>query len=411
MTLSIEAANIHADADFPVAGLDEGDSLEEFLYYSACMTDGVFDPGGDGLGRTDFPATADIYRLMEDYAERSGAAAPSALVKRLFPEFHHITGVDRSWAAERLRDSTRNRAALRLAKTIVEDVRRDSPSWLVEQRIREYVEGLANHASTGIDLMDVTEEPARSTIPVSYEGLRRAGGMSDGQLVLIAGRPGDGKSWRLVQHAVDAARAGRTVYYYSLEMTAAEMAKRFALVLLGRSAVAMQPAERAERMRALLRGRIVIRDQTYGPCTPGIIARDVSAGDVAVVDYVGLMTSGHFDGSKAGHEVAKDIATGLTTACKSRRALVIAGVQLNRTAAGSGDRFGVEALAQTDALGQNADMVVALRRPAEDVTSNIVLKARHGESGVKWFSMFEPVGRGFSEIDREDAWSAIDEKG
>jgi len=77
----------------------------------------------------------------------------------------------------------------------------------------------------------------------------------------------------------------------------------------------------------------------------------------------------------------------------SRNVPIIAAAQINRAGGSSDKSPGTEHLAQSDALGQDSDAVITLKQHSKRVLINSLTKYRHGESGAKWFTQFEP-GRG-----------------
>ena len=95
--------------------------------------------------------------------------------------------------------------------------------------------------------------------------------LAQGDLVLVASRPGQGKTMMGLRLAVEAMRAGRAAAFFSLEYTPRDMIDRFRAIGLAPDAFA---------------GRFTF-DDSDGICAGHIIDR--LAGTLAVIDYLQLL--------------------------------------------------------------------------------------------------------------------------
>lgn len=204
------------------------------------------------------------------------------------------------------------------------------------------------------------------------------GGMQPEQMIVIAGRPGMGKStlaWCIAEHA---AKAGKTTAYFALETSAREVGLRAlrwheSLIAGGRS----------EAIKHLSNLPILIDP------TPAIslahlrvrlrrIRRQRGALHLAVIDYVQLMTHRAQDRLQ---EISA-ISRGLKTVAKEFGIPVIAVCQLNRAAEMRQDHRPVLAdLRESGQLEQDADAVIMLYRD-EVYHPNTHLKG-YGEALVR----------------------------
>ena len=137
-------------------------------------------------------------------------------------------------------------------------------------------------------------------------------GFEPGQLVIIAGRPGHGKSALAGTIAVNLARRGRKVLLFSMEMGKGEVAGRFVSRLANiPGGVLKRPGSMtAEQKEAIRKGiealrKLPITINTQGSLTPEELAsiatrQKRTAGlDLVIVDYLQLMGSGRkLDGSR-----------------------------------------------------------------------------------------------------------------
>ena len=79
------------------------------------------------------------------------------------------------------------------------------------------------------ELEDRFREEARSTIETPWPLINRllCGGLGQGDLGMIAGGPGGGKSWALVSLGAQAVKLGYTVIHYTLELSEKYVGRRY----------------------------------------------------------------------------------------------------------------------------------------------------------------------------------------
>jgi hypothetical protein len=143
------------------------------------------------------------------------------------------------------------------------------------------------------------EDLARNPVPTGWDVIDEItqGGFGVGELVIFASGPGGGKSWSLVNAAAAAVKMGKTVVYYTLELSEAMIGQRFDAVFTGISIPNLKyNREELEKTISSLKGDLVIKDFPSG--TAGInalkahIDRLVLQGkkpDIIVVDYADLL--------------------------------------------------------------------------------------------------------------------------
>lgn len=388
------------------------DLLGEHLYISACIDEGYWNPRKDGLGERDFVMARDLFRHIDLYTQHSGGQMPPLnLLRSSFPDLVYVHGVNHGYAVDRLTTSNGIRTMLREMRKTTTMLKSGDFDQAVEY-MGTVTRGL-KRTSAGHDLRSIESDLTTEALPSLYEPLQQAGGLQTGYYVVVAGRPGDGKSWRLMQHAVDMARAGKHVIYFSLEMSAPVCANRMHHLMFGERAYQMEWKDRARAVGEWLDehgGRITIKDPGDGSVTPLTVARSCEPGEIAVIDYLGLMSSSGGSKSIEDWRAAALISNELRIVSLADNVTVVAGVQLNR---GAGDtprsNPTLALLSQSDAIGQDADLAVVLRKPAPKVTVNHVVKSRHGITGGKWFTKFEPMIASLAQISLDEALDIINE--
>jgi len=230
----------------------------------------------------------------------------------------------------------------------------------------------ANDLITAAEALELFDSRAEAqAVGTGLAGLdsKLAGGFRAGQLVVVAGRPGSGKSCLLAQSIQNAAAAGLPGLVCSLEMSAGECAGR-ALRTIAREKFAGLPVwfgESAELHRIVGQIRAAVRIHHVG---------------LAAVDYLGLIESPRERGSSRAEQVAA-----VTRACKllakELQIPILLGCQLNR-AAEHRDRPQLSDLRESGAIEQDADIVILIHSPGGEQDGPrelIVAKHRGGPCG------------------------------
>lgn len=229
---------------------------------------------------------------------------------------------------------------------------------------------------------------------------QKFGALEPGQVIVIAGRPGMGKTAVGLQCALLGARAGHSTAFFELEMTGISLANRalsawsnvpLKTIRYGSNeAIADQLRATAERLK-----RLPIRLNT----TPGLHIDSLRAQcramarrsplNLIVVDHLTLMRG---EGRDKREQVGY-VSNTLKVIAKENSAVVIALVQLNRQSEGrTNKRPELSDLRESGEIEQDADGVVMLYRddyynpesPAKGVIEMIIRKNRDGEAGTAY---------------------------
>lgn len=259
------------------------------------------------------------------------------------------------------------------------------------------------------DPIDALAVPHRTPMSVT-------GGMRPGDLWYVAARLGQGKTWTLLTYAAEALLDGRSVMLYSLEMSKKQIEVRMHVILanaLGLTPNHIQmrdqifPRERyqeiLERVDEQVPGVLHIYEGS-AKVTPALVAATCKDYDLSVIDYVGLMSANNGAAGVDDWRLAAGISNQLKAAAKANNTRILAASQINR----SGDTAGWKppktvSLAQSDAIGQDADVVITHKQYSRTTMAYSVEKNRHGAAGLYFFSRFLPNEGKFNEITREQA--------
>ncbi|MBQ2158377.1 MAG: replicative DNA helicase, partial [Oscillospiraceae bacterium] len=246
-------------------------------------------------------------------------------------------------------------------------------------------------------------------------------GLNNSDLIIIASRPGMGKTTIALNMALHVAKtSGKAVAVFSLEMSREQLCMR---LLASESFVdnkklqTGQLSEEEWRKIAAATASIGATDMRFDD-NPTVSVADMNAAcrrvpnlGLVVIDYLQLMQSagsGHSWSNESRTQAVSDISRMLKIMAKELNVPVICLSQLNRANEGrQNKRPMLSDLRESGAIEQDADIILGLYRDdyynSETETPNvaecIILKNRRGETGtveLRWL----PEYSAFSSIDR-----------
>lgn len=271
------------------------------------------------------------------------------------------------------------------------------------------------------------EFPGISTGLVDLD--RRISGLNNSDLIILAARPGVGKSSLAMNIAVEAAKhSGRSVAVFSLEMSRAQLGLRLVSteclmdnkkLSTGRIVGEEEWSRVAMAVAALSQAKMYIDDDaSLSVADINAKCRRIDDLGLVIVDYLQLMTSAGGP-QRAGdnrQQVVSDMSRSLKLMAKELDVPVICLSQLSRAneSRSTGQRRPMLSdLRDSGAIEQDADIVMFLYRESyyEDDTENpnvaecIVAKNRHGETGtvmLEWRPEFTTFRNLAYQYDDED---------
>lgn len=260
------------------------------------------------------------------------------------------------------------------------------------------------------------------------------GGIRRTDLCILAGRPAMGKSAVALHMALNAARHGRGVGLFSLEMSAAQVAQR-ALANLARvpmHLIRVGTGLRENDVEALARSSSAAdalpvwidatADADLGYLRSQIRRLKQSSPDVSlvVIDYLQLLRGKRGKADSRETEVA-GLSRGLKLIAKAEDVAVVCLAQLNRQVESREDKRPKPSdLRESGSLEQDADVILFPFRPGvydqanpnDDRLEVIVAKQRGGDIGtahLRWLGQYQAVeeadARRARTYDARDAWS------
>ena len=230
-------------------------------------------------------------------------------------------------------------------------------------------------------------------------------GLNRGELILIAARPGMGKTSIALNIAMNVAKkSGKTVAVFSLEMSREQLVSR---LLAGEGLVPSQnlltgQLNSDEWKRIAAAAQVLSATDMRIDDNPMLSVSDMNAQcrrisnlGLVVIDYLQLMQSAGGDSRKYAGEnrqqVVSDISRMLKIMAKELNVPVICLSQLSRASEGRPNkRPMLSDLRESGAIEQDADVVIGLYREGyynaeceePNVSEAIVLKNRKGQTGT-----------------------------
>ena len=279
--------------------------------------------------------------------------------------------------------------------------------------------GLVPISDVIIDVYDRLEELAASenAIPGLSTGLRdldRAiSGLNNSDLILLAARPGMGKTSMALNILLDAGkRSGKKVAFFSLEMSREQLALRLISsecfvdnkkLVTGK--LSDQDWESVAAAADSLNRSTILIDDDSSVTVADILAKCRRVEDLGliIIDYLQLMQSA---GGKSGNrgenrqQIVSDISRSLKIMAKDLNVPVLCLSQLSRANESRQDkRPMLSDLRESGAIEQDADIVLFLYREGyynadtenPNLAECIIAKNRHGETGkvdLQWTPEF-----------------------
>jgi replicative DNA helicase len=273
---------------------------------------------------------------------------------------------------------------------------------LVENALKAGVEKSIGHEYEK-DIESRYRKDYRPTVPSPWKSINDlfSGGLGPGDLMLIFGGPGAGKTWLAIAYAANAVKLGYKVIYYTLELGAEYVGRRFDSYFTGYSVdeCADHRAE-VEALVAGLPGKLVIKE--YPPRTATITSLEAhvqkcqdegTQPDLIIIDYIDYLRPGNGKGrySERKDEI-DDVYVGAKKLAKELHIPVISPSQVNR--AGARDQIveGDKAAGSYDKL-MVSDCAMSLSRQKEDKVAGtgrvFIMKNRYGRDGIAFNVTFD----------------------
>lgn len=280
---------------------------------------------------------------------------------------------------------------------------------LSEMNTRETLTSVSNYGSGYLNLIEERKEKTSQSedgitgVPSLVPTINKiSGGYQEGWLITVSARTGVGKSILAVMEAVSAGVSGKTVMFFTLEMTSVEVIDRMMALLSGvsqdklkKGILTEEELERVAIAQEELSKVNIIIDEKSKPTVEYVRSRCIEQSqkkeglDIVIIDYLQIM-QGPEETQKRLSIGA--ISKGLKDLAKGLRIPVIALAQLRRRQ-NVGDEETDDSIPELDeimesaSIAQDSDMVLIIHRKKSkdnslELTYIKVAKFRSGESEV-----------------------------
>jgi len=242
-------------------------------------------------------------------------------------------------------------------------------------------------------------EDNRSPIPFPWDTFNNItqGGVGKGELAIVFGNPGGGKSWAIIAMAAHAAKLGFNVLYYTLELSETYVARRIDANLLNVPVdqITKHRAE-VEQIVESLPGKIKVKEFPSGKTTLDGIEQHIEQlktqyefnPDIIFIDYIDLLKNSARDRL----EGTEDIYTSVRGLARELGLPIVTPSQANRTGAKS-DIIEGDNIAGSYSKLMIGDIVVSLARNRKDKLEGTgrwhIMKNRLGADGMTFASKID----------------------
>jgi len=286
---------------------------------------------------------------------------------------------------------------------------------LAEYKLKGDIKSISELISENFEILQkLYEKKADITgIPSGYTDLDRlTNGFQDSDLIIVAGRPGMGKTAFALNIALNAAyKFDKSVAIFSLEMSSNQLVQRllateskieFSKLRSGR--LNMEEWNRLASVGGELNDLKLLIDDT-----PGISVMELRAKcrrlkkehglDMIIVDYLQLMSGGN---SESREQQISEISRSLKSLAKELDIPVIALSQLNRSVENRSDKRPQPSdLRESGAIEQDADLIIFLYRDEvyhkdskyQGLCEVIIAKHRNGPTGSIYLAFLKEYTR------------------
>jgi replicative DNA helicase len=236
-------------------------------------------------------------------------------------------------------------------------------------------------------------EDHRSIVPTPWEPINELiqGGLGNGDLGLIFGNPGGGKSWTLVALGGHAVKMGYNVIHYTLELSEAYTGRRYDAFFTGTPVDQLEKHKaQVESLTADLPGELIIREYPMGKTTINTIESHIKKvidlgiqPDLIIIDYIDLLSTRKRNVDRKGE--IDDIYTSTKGLARELNIPIWSVSQVNRAGAKDDIIEGDKAAGSYDKM-MITDLSISLSRKKEDKVNGTgrlhIMKNRYGMDGL-----------------------------
>lgn len=235
----------------------------------------------------------------------------------------------------------------------------------------------------------------RKAVPTPWQHISDLlmGGLGAGDLGIVFGNPGGGKSWMLTNMGAEAVRQGKNVCHYTLELSEDYMGKRYDSLF---TKIDVQEVhkhrEEVEKAIGELKGKLIIKEFPMGKASISSIESHIQKctdlghkPDLVIIDYVDLLKSKRKSVDKK--EEIDDVYVSTKGLARELKIPIWTVSQVNRAGAKDGVIEGDKAAGSYNKM-MIADFAISLSRKRQDKVNGTgrihIMKNRYGVDGMTY---------------------------
>ena len=253
---------------------------------------------------------------------------------------------------------------------------------------------------------------AREVIPTPWSAINKllAGGLGGGDLGLVFGGPGGGKSWMMVAVAGHAVRLGFNVVYYTLELGEVYVGKRFDAYFTNEPVNNIHlHRKKVENEINRLEGKLVVKEFSMGKASIQTLESHISklkdmdsAPDLIIIDYIDLLRSKRRNSERK--DEIDDVYMAVKGLARDMNIPIWSVSQVNRAGAQDDIIQGDKAAGSYDKI-MITDFAMSLSRKKEDKVNGTgrmhIMKNRYGMDGLTFNATIDTT-TGHVELDENN---------
>ena len=270
----------------------------------------------------------------------------------------------------------------------------DSIRTLVDSALRSGQDKNIGHEYNK-DIESRYNEDDRSPIPTPWDTFNELmqGGLGEGDLGLIFGNPGGGKSWTLIAMGAYAVQLGYNVIHYTLELGEGYVGRRYDAFFTGVPVDKLKNNKvKVEQATNELPGNLIIREYPMGKASISTIESHIKKcidldfkPDLIIIDYIDLLSSKRKNRERK--DEIDDIYTSTKGLARELKLPIWSVSQVNRAGAKDNIIEGDKAAGSYDKI-MIADVAMSLSRQKKDKVSGTgrfhIMKNRYGMDGMSF---------------------------
>jgi replicative DNA helicase len=260
-----------------------------------------------------------------------------------------------------------------------------------------------------IDIEARYREDDRNCIPFPWPVFNEItqGGYGKGDLVLVFGNPGGGKSWAITAMGAYAAALGYKVVHYTLELGEGYIGKRYDAIFSGIEVDKLHlHRKEVDEVVGKVKGKVIIKEyppkrasfDTIEAHLQQLEHQNEFKPDLIIIDYLDYMRT---KGRKERKEEIDDVYVAAKAFAKEKGIPIVSPSQANRGAAKSDIIEGDNAAGSYEKI-MIGDIILSLARKRKDKIEGTgnwhIMKNRYGADGMTFRSRIN-TSNGYIDID------------